>query len=634
MSIALDNVRHALSAAGSSTRNGRDWTCPAHDDRNPSLSVNEGDGCAVIHCHAGCDSADILSKLGLRVQDLFDRADVGQRTRKTNGQNGTVRSARATSNESAARFIEAYPYTDEQGEVLYEVVRYEPKGFKQRRPDGNGGWTWNLNGVRRVLYKLPDLLQAIEAGDTVFITEGEKDANALHDARCVSTTCSGGAGKWQAEYAAPFRGANVVIVQHRDDPGREHARTVFDQLQPAARSVRIVEAAEGNDAHDHLEAGHSVEDFVDVDPETGRPIEEGFLRLLSADEFLNDVAPDSIVERLVYEGSVHNVTGVSKGGKTYFALQLAMCAAAGVSFLGLDVRAARILLLSFELSAAMTRERMVSIARDTGTPMPAVGEQFQIVAATAHTLHLPLNLATDQGRRTLEGTIHKTRAELVVLDTLYRFLPGSDPNSNAEMGEVFGGLNDLAQSTGAALLVLDHVGKGEQLGPTAHSALGASVKGGAARVIVGLKRTSKQDGGRWEVGVESHFGSWDEAVYYERPRTPNGDRGFGCQRCGATEGFGLDIGLIGRLFDKHGEPDPNGLRGFPSKRRLIEALKAEGYATGNNDGGDIVAALIREHAVPENADQGSTSRPIVTRSGGRNATGLYWRGFAEIEERA
>ena len=124
-----------------------------------------------------------------------------------------------------------------------------------------------------------------------------------------------------------------------------------------------------------------------------------------------------------------------------------------------------------------------------------------------------MDLGTEAGCQHLRSLIEETGAGLVILDTLYRFLPGCDPVDNAEMGLVFGRLNDLAQSTGAALLILDHMGKGEQVGPVSHSALGASVKGGAARVIAALKRTSKEDGGRWEVNVESHFGSWDEPLW-------------------------------------------------------------------------------------------------------------------------
>src|SRR5260370_27954879 len=101
--------------------------CPAHDDRNPSLSINQRDGKWLLHCHAGCTPGAVCDAVGLKVHDLFETP--------------------------AGPHIKAlYDYTDEKGNLLFQTVRYEPKDFKQRRPDGNGGWTWKLGDVRRVLY--------------------------------------------------------------------------------------------------------------------------------------------------------------------------------------------------------------------------------------------------------------------------------------------------------------------------------------------------------------------------------------------------------------------------------------------------------------------------------------------------
>jgi hypothetical protein len=92
-----------------------------------------------------------------------------------------------------------YDYADEGGELLSQVVRYEPRGFRQRRPDGRGGWIWNLQGVRRVPYRLPELLEALGAEQTIFIAEGEKDVDNLHRLGAPATCNLGGAGKWHAE---------------------------------------------------------------------------------------------------------------------------------------------------------------------------------------------------------------------------------------------------------------------------------------------------------------------------------------------------------------------------------------------------------------------------------------------------
>lgn len=230
------------------------------------------------------------------------------------------------------------------------------------------------------------------------------------------------------------------------------------------------------------------------------------VRVLTAQEFETDVAPRSIIDGLLFEASTTTFNGASKAGKTWAALQAAMCAAAGMDFLGLPTRPVRVLLCSLELAAGMVRERMLAISHNVGIPMPVIGDTFHVLAPTAG--YLPhLDLTTDDGAAELRRIIGETRAGLVVLDTLYRFAPGADPSDNGEMGLLFGRLNDLAQGTGAALLILDHVRKGDLSGSISQSGLGATVKGGASRVVAGLKRTSKEDGGRWELDVESHFGS-------------------------------------------------------------------------------------------------------------------------------
>jgi hypothetical protein len=115
-------------------RTAKGWTAlcpvPAHDDRDPSLSISEAGGKILVHCFAGCTIEEVCRALGIELIDLF------------------------TENNSRARTIEAiYDYTDEKGALLSQVVRYFGKKFMQRQPNGHGGWIWNLDNVRRVLYR-------------------------------------------------------------------------------------------------------------------------------------------------------------------------------------------------------------------------------------------------------------------------------------------------------------------------------------------------------------------------------------------------------------------------------------------------------------------------------------------------
>jgi 5S rRNA maturation endonuclease (ribonuclease M5) len=231
-------------------RVGKGWQakCPAHDDANPSLSIADGaDGRVLLNCFAGCSNEAIVAALGLKMADLFT-------------DTGTGRDILAT-----------YPYCDEHGTVLFEVLRLAPKAFRQRRPDGLGGWTWKLDGVRRVLYHLPQLRAAVAAGKRVFVVEGERDVHSVEAAGYAATTNPGGAGRWRAAYSASLKGADVVIVADKDTPGRAHAKQIATALQHVATKIVIVEPAAGKDVSDHLAAGKTLAELVPVVAEVPKP---------------------------------------------------------------------------------------------------------------------------------------------------------------------------------------------------------------------------------------------------------------------------------------------------------------------------------------------------------------------------
>jgi hypothetical protein len=199
-------------------RSSRGWIalCPAHADKNPSLSIDERDGKILLHCFGGCTKEAVLAALEMEPKDLF--AEAARQPRKR-------------------RIVAEYPYTDERGTLLYQNVRFDPKGFQQRRPDGRGGWTWNLDGVPRVLYNLPAVVAA--SGD-VFFVEGEKDC-ATGEGLGLTVTTSGAAGSWRSEYAETLRGKRVVIIADADEPGKKHARQMAASLYGKAESVKVLE---------------------------------------------------------------------------------------------------------------------------------------------------------------------------------------------------------------------------------------------------------------------------------------------------------------------------------------------------------------------------------------------------------
>jgi hypothetical protein len=252
---AFDRLLTALEDHGQRVNGGgrqRSAQCPAHEDRNPSLSITNAESRVLVRCHRGCDTDDVLAVLGLTRADLFNEP----RQRRNDDEWMPA--------DCCHKAIARYPYVDEHGELLYEVLRCAHKEFRQRRPDPSSrtGWRWSLGDVRRILYHLPQLLAADPDSTCVFLTEGEKDVHALEAAGEVATCPPMGAGKWRPEYAEALAGRDVLVVADRDEPGRDHAWAVLTSIRPVARFAWIVQAAAGKDAADHLGAGLGVADFT------------------------------------------------------------------------------------------------------------------------------------------------------------------------------------------------------------------------------------------------------------------------------------------------------------------------------------------------------------------------------------
>ena len=156
---------------------------------------------------------------------------------------------------------------------MFQVVRkHLPNGkkvFPQRRPDPqkNGGWIWDLEGVNRVVYRLPELIAKEPDTGWVYIVEGEKDADALAALGMTATTNPEGQGKWKAIFNPVFRDRLVAIIPDNDDVGRTHALRVAGFLKPFAAQVRIIEL-EGlppkGDVSDWLAGGHNREELEAV----------------------------------------------------------------------------------------------------------------------------------------------------------------------------------------------------------------------------------------------------------------------------------------------------------------------------------------------------------------------------------
>lgn len=177
---------------------------------------------------------------------------------------------------------QAYVYQDGAGKPLYRVRRTATKRFYQERYVGKGKWERGLQGIERVLYSYPAVLDAAVKGGTVWVVEGERDADSLMELGLTATTNSGGAGKWKEELRIALMGAervNLVWDNDKPDPktdkckGQEHALQVEQSLRKYGVPVEMFRARSGKDVTDHLQAGHSVDELVQERPGPPLPVE-------------------------------------------------------------------------------------------------------------------------------------------------------------------------------------------------------------------------------------------------------------------------------------------------------------------------------------------------------------------------
>lgn len=252
-------VSTALLARDGSAQRGDEieHRCLAHEEQHASASFNTVKG--AWKCHA-CGAHGGVKKLAELLEINVPKAKANARR---------VRNYRV---------VALSDYVDEQGRLLFQVERRDPKDFRQRRPDGNGEWIYDLNGVRRVVYRLPDVVAAIGNGDPVLVVEGEKDADRLAGLGLCATCNPMGAGKWLSEYNATFAGADVIVLPDNDEAGRAHGATVRDALVSVARSVRLIELPglpPKGDVSDWLDAGHTAGELLDLVANTNPLITRG-----------------------------------------------------------------------------------------------------------------------------------------------------------------------------------------------------------------------------------------------------------------------------------------------------------------------------------------------------------------------
>jgi len=463
---------------------GKGWykaLCPFHDDTNPSLNFNQDKG--QFKCH-GCDAKGGAFHFFAKRNNLDTKRDF-RKILIGIGDDFGILKVRAIQ-----KIVEKYNYTDEEGIKLFRVCRTEPKGFFQQRPNGKGGWIKGIKGVRRVLYRLPEVVKANE----ILIAEGEKDADNLSKIGFKATTCPMGAGKWKPEYNKYLKGKDVVLIPHNDDEGRKHVQQVADSLTGTVKSLKVLDLPGLPDKGDvsdfiekHEDKEQAAEGLAVMIEGTGQYKQRAKrITQFTAEELRLMVFPKPrwAVPDILPEGC-NILAGKPKTGKSMMCLNLAIAVATGgLAFGKIPVEKGGVLYLAMEDSERRLQERLTTMLQ--GSPWP-------------ENLHFNTEWPRiDNGEIPgLDKRIEEIPdLRLLIIDTLQLIRPAQSGKQKTQYGIDYEDINvikKLADKYNISILPIHHLRKtqSEDIMDDISGTFGLT---GAADGVLALKRqTSKAD---------------------------------------------------------------------------------------------------------------------------------------------
>lgn len=467
--IASPAVDNFLAKLNGVRKTGGGWQarCPCrNDDDNPSLSIAQGkDGRVLVNCHrgAGCDAGQICEAMGIKLTDLYP----------------------AKQEQRKLELVATYDYRDENGSLLFQKQRFVDqwgkKTFKQRRPNPNPNasqrWVYTLDGVDKILYRLPQVLAAKREQEVVWLVEGEKDADTLVKLGFCATTPPNGAGKWLDIHTKALEGATVFVVSDNDTVGRQHAEEVSLLLSKAGCRVSTFVPPNGfKDVTDLIEAGRTVDDLVDLknaeplpsdkeeeaEEQDNQAVEEATSkidnlvnqitkvltrndlgeatrlaratmllsqfnaedeydrgRLVNWQDFLEEQVDDQyewVIEGLIERGERIMVVAAEGVGKTMLARQVALCSAAGIHPFNFSrIRPIRTMMIDLE-----NPERII---RRTSASIYGAAKRYGYTnKIDAHLLVKPagVDLLKPSDKAIIEEHIDKVRPDLLLIGPIYK----------------------------------------------------------------------------------------------------------------------------------------------------------------------------------------------------------------------
>lgn len=503
---ALESTGSRVAVSGSTAM----AQCPSHDDANPSLSITGTESRVLIKCHGECSTEAVVEALGLSMADLFNDT------------------ARASSMSAPPVQVAEYIFRDEHSVPLFRVVRYDPKGFRQHRWNGTA-WDPTLGNARRVLFRLPQLIAGIGAGQWAFIVEGEKDAERLAAEGLTATTVSMGAnpGNWDATDTSVLDGAYVAVIGDNDRPGRRYARHAANSLYGRAAEVRLIQLsglAENGDISDWLDNGNTSADLETILGST----QEWTLRRKfdGAEPFatVGDVSayradalrswaekPTTWRIRGVLVKDTHLVVGASKKTlkTTLVSGEMAYAIANGTPWLDhgefvVDAPAPVIVVINEGVKSYMRTLARIPARHKADSLGP-----IYVIDASG------VKLENGDLSAVIRETAERVGAGVIIYDAWYGFVGGDKKaESMFAMAEVFKVVQDVADELNVDPIIVHHLKKNSKGRPDLDDLTYAGVAEWAdSWLLITHRSTARPDDGEYRLGLVAGSRQWGEIDY-------------------------------------------------------------------------------------------------------------------------
>jgi len=417
--------------------------CPAHEDRDPSFSVSDGeDRTPLFHCFAGCAPAETIAAM--------QRDRVWPEAGSTNSLRGGT--ANGTGPACPPRTRWAYQW--EIGTVIAYHKRVDKangkKAFVWELPDGRTS-AGEVAIADLPLYRRVEVLSA-PADAVILVTEGEKAADAAAEHGFVSTSFGGGAGQRDFGRALEdLRGRHVALWRDNDSAGELLMERLAEGLRGVAASVRVIDVpglpAKG-DAFDYFAAGRPAAEIAALVASPGVQAQVRHFEIISAPDFINRPAPRWLVQGFLHEQSFAAILGGPGSLKTFIGIDLVASLTLGLPFQGFATTRAGSGLYILGEGAGGFAQRLKAWQKHRGIDLPST---FKVLPFA-----VPLIDHTSIRQLIADVLSFGEQFEVIVVDTLSRSLAGEDENASVPMTKAVQAAGMLQQALRCCVIVIHH----------------------------------------------------------------------------------------------------------------------------------------------------------------------------------